>query len=196
MITGLHLTNEPKHLVERGFDGRADTLQAWAQGVYLTTDRESAALYDDGARTALVVQADIERPFALEIPERCSSIFEAVEQALKARFGREVAEELTPAKLRERRAGLAGELTRLLQEQGYDSLEIRMPWPVNREDIRSIHFGGNQLIVFDPANVKVIGFDAGVELPERTPPALAPLDTPPVQRTLVMLDDLGDPLSV
>lgn len=175
---GLHFARpaDAEQLLERGFSSDARTIQAWAAGVYLATDRESAALYDDGEREALVVRAHAKRPFLIELPEKTGTIFDEVERVLRESFGELEAALVNATRLRAERLSLAGELARILRAEGFDALEIRVPWPVNRDDIRSIHFGGNQLVVFDPAQVQVLGVDAGLALPQSGRPEISDLD--------------------
>lgn len=175
-LTGIHYTrpDQIERLLDSGFDASGRGLQAWATGVYIATDRASAELYDDGERVPLLVQAEVNQPFVLEIDSTASSIFEAVSDAVTDAFGPEVAERVDPARLRSEKLSLAAELTDALKQAGFDALEVRQSWPAERGDARSIHFGGNQLIVFDFAAVEVLGLDVGAPLPA---PALADVGT-------------------
>lgn len=136
---------------------KASGIQAWAAGVYLATDEETAALYEslDPSRERLRVTAAVLHPFTVTVPEGGYDSIKVMHDAIQLAYGEEAAEGLNRETLRRERRALADAVTAILQAHGHDSLRVEMG-PVSKDDQRAVTVGGNQLVVFDPARVSVV----------------------------------------
>jgi hypothetical protein len=143
-------------LQEEGFT--VSGIQAWAAGVYLATDEETAALYEslDRERERLEVTAAVLHPFVVRVPDGDYDSIKVMHGAIFEAYGEEAAAGLNRETLRRERRALADAVTAVLQAQGHDSLRVEMG-PVDIDDQRAVTVGGNQLVVFDPARVSVLG---------------------------------------
>lgn len=152
-------------LLEQGFT--VSGIQAWAAGVYLATDDETAALYEslDRERERLQVTAAVLHPFVVQVPEGDFDSIKVMHDAIAAAYGEEAADGLNRETLRRGRRALADAVTAVLQSKGHDSLRVEMG-AVDVDDQRAVTIGGNQLVVFDPARVRVLGPALPEQLPE------------------------------
>jgi hypothetical protein len=143
-------------LIRDGFS--TGGIQAWAQGVYLATDDETARLYEslEPDRVRLAASVEVNRPFRLVVPDGDHDQFQILQDAFRRAFGNPQADRISRESLRALRKPLAAEVTAILKGQGYDALEVDMG-PVALDDQRSVTLGGNQLVVFDPARVRLEG---------------------------------------
>ena len=147
-------------LRQEGFAATPHTIQAWAAGVYLATDEQTAVLYErlDPARERIVVTVAVLNPFVVAVPAGASDSIKVMRAAIAARYGEEAAQGLDRETLRRERRSLADAVTLILGAHGHDALCVEMG-EVAAEDQRSITVGGNQLIVFDPARVHVAALE-------------------------------------
>jgi len=158
-----------ERLRREGFSS-AGTIQAWAAGVYLATDRQTAELYErlELGRERLPVLATVESPFLVEVPAGEYDAIEVMHRAIAEAYGEAAAAPISREELRRERRALADVVTSILREHGHDALEVAMG-PVSPDDQRSVTVGGNQLVVFDPERVALADFDlpapaAGAEI--------------------------------
>jgi len=168
-----------EQLLQDGFSSPSG-IQSWAAGVYLATDEQTARLYEslDHERVRLLVEADVQRPFVVraKAPQsdpfqiRFDDQFTALERAFANAFGMEAAERIDRRRLQSERRSLAERVTDTLSYRGYDSLRVEMG-DVSPDDQRAVRLGGNQLIVFDPSQARVLGLAHELE-------PVVPLDAP------------------